>query len=95
LSRKRSESVRWYLMAKGISTNRINIDFFGKDHFITQCKEDTSYRRKDQLENRRSDLIITKSSKPKWIPSGRELDFAKLQKIAITILQNSMLLPKG
>lgn len=79
LSRKRSESVRWYLMAKGISTNRINIDFFGKEHFITQCKEDTSYRRKDQLENRRSDLIITKSSRPKWIPSGRELDIASIK----------------
>ena len=79
LSRRRSESVRWYLMAKGISTNRINIDFFGKEHFITQCKEDTSYRRKDQLENRRSDLIITKSSRPKWVPSGRELDIAKIK----------------
>lgn len=79
LSRRRSESVRWYLMAKGISTNRINIDFFGKEHFITQCKEDTSYRRKDQLENRRSDLIITKSSRPKWVPSGRELDIATIK----------------
>lgn len=78
LSRKRSESVRWYLIAKGISTARINIDFFGKEHFILQCKEDTSYNSKHQLANRRSDLIITKSQKPKWIPSGRELDITKI-----------------
>ncbi len=78
LSRKRSESVRWYLMAKGISTSRINIDFFGKEHFILQCKEDTTYHTNHQLANRRSDLIITKSQKPKWIPSGRELDISKI-----------------
>jgi outer membrane protein OmpA-like peptidoglycan-associated protein len=78
LSRKRSESIRWYLMAKGISTARINIDFFGKEHFILQCKEDTTYHTQNQLLNRRSDLIITKAPKPKWIPSGRELDIAKI-----------------
>jgi outer membrane protein OmpA-like peptidoglycan-associated protein len=78
LSRKRSESVRWYLIAKGISTSRINIDFFGKEHFILQCKEDTTYNSSNQLLNRRSDLIITKSQKPIWIPSGRELDITKI-----------------
>jgi outer membrane protein OmpA-like peptidoglycan-associated protein/tetratricopeptide (TPR) repeat protein len=78
LSRKRSESVRWYLMSKGISTSRINIDFFGKEHFVLQCKEDTTYHTNHQLANRRSDLIITKSQKPKWIPSGRELDISKI-----------------
>lgn len=78
LSRKRSESVRWYLIGKGISTSRINIDFFGKEHFILQCKEDTTYHKTNQLANRRSDLIITKSQKPKWIPSGRELDITKI-----------------
>jgi outer membrane protein OmpA-like peptidoglycan-associated protein len=78
LSRKRSESVRWYLMSKGIKTSRINIDFFGKEHFIMMCKEDTTYNSGKQLANRRSDLIITKGSKPKWIPSGRELDITKI-----------------
>ena len=79
LSRKRSESVRFYLLRKGISTSRINIDFFGKEHFIMQCKEDTTYNSSKQLSNRRSDLIITKGSKPKWIPSGRELDITKIK----------------
>ncbi|MEI6087339.1 MAG: OmpA family protein [Bacteroidota bacterium] len=79
LSRKRSESVRWYLMSKGVNTSRINIDFFGKEHFIMQCKEDTTYNSGKQLANRRSDLIITKGAKPKWIPSGRELDITKIK----------------
>jgi outer membrane protein OmpA-like peptidoglycan-associated protein len=79
LSRKRSESVRWYLIRRGINTSRINIDFFGKEHFIMQCKEDTTYNTGKQLANRRSDLIITKGSKPKWIPSGRELDITKIK----------------
>ena len=79
LSRKRSESVRRYLLSKGINTSRINIDFFGKEHFIMQCKEDTTYNSGKQLSNRRSDLIITKGTKPKWIPSGRELDITKIK----------------
>lgn len=79
LSRKRSESVRWYLIRRGINTSRINIDFFGKEHFIMQCKEDTTYNTGKQLANRRSDLILTKGNKPKWIPSGRELDITKIK----------------
>jgi outer membrane protein OmpA-like peptidoglycan-associated protein len=79
LSRKRSESVRWYLIRKGVNTSRINIDFFGKEHFIMQCQEDTTYNSGKQLANRRSDLIITKGTKPKWIPSGRELDITKIK----------------
>lgn len=79
LSRKRSESVRWYLISKGVASSRINIDFFGKEHFIMACKEDSSYKTKQQITNRRSDLIITKEKKPKWIPSGRELDISKIQ----------------
>ena len=44
-----------------------------------QCKEDTTYNSGKQLSNRRSDLIITKGTKPKWIPSGRELDITKIK----------------
>lgn len=74
LSRKRSESVKAYLISKGIASTRINIDFFGKEHFVMACKEDTSYNTSKQIANRRSDLILTKEAKPKWLPSGRELD---------------------
>jgi outer membrane protein OmpA-like peptidoglycan-associated protein len=80
LSRKRSESVRLYLIKKGIATARINIDYFGKTHFIKQCNEDTTYRSGPQLANRRSDLIITQSQNPTWIPSGRELDITKIKR---------------
>lgn len=76
LSRKRSESVKAYLIKNGITTSRINIDFFGKKHFIVACKEDSSYNKEKQMANRRSDLIVTTEQNPKWIPSGNELDMA-------------------
>ncbi|MES2005127.1 MAG: OmpA family protein [Bacteroidota bacterium] len=74
LSRKRSESVKAYLVAKGIAATRVNIDFFGKQHFIVACKEDSSYNTARQMANRRSDLMITTEKNPKWIPTGNELD---------------------
>jgi outer membrane protein OmpA-like peptidoglycan-associated protein len=74
LSKKRSESVKAYLLKKGIDASRINLDFFGKQHMIMACKEDSSYNRAEQIANRRSDLIITNQPNPKWIPSGKELD---------------------
>lgn len=77
LSRKRSESVRAYLINKGIDAARINIDFFGKKHFVMACLEDTSYNQEKQMANRRSDLIVTTEKNPKWRPSGKELDISK------------------
>jgi outer membrane protein OmpA-like peptidoglycan-associated protein len=74
LSRKRSESVKAYLIKKGIAVNRINIDFFGKQHFVMPCKEDSSYKADKQIANRRSDLILTREKKPVWRPFGNELD---------------------
>ncbi len=74
LSRKRSKSVKAYLVTRGIPASRINIDFFGKKHFIVACKEDTSYNTAKQLANRRSDLMVTTDKNPKWIPTGKELD---------------------
>jgi len=77
LSRKRSESVKAYLINKGISPSRINIDFFGKMHFVMACREDSSYNKEKQIANRRSDLIVTLEKNPKWQPSGKELDIRK------------------
>ncbi len=74
LSRKRSESVKKYLLAKGVAANRINLDFFGKQHPLLACREDSSYRSDAQIVNRRSDLIVTLDKHPVWIPSGKELD---------------------
>lgn len=74
VSRKRSESVRQYLLARGIASRRINLDFFGKKHPVLACREDSSYHTGQQMANRRSDLILTKEDHPVWVPSGRELD---------------------
>ncbi len=74
LSRRRSESVEAYLLKKGIDASRINIDFFGKKHFIMPCREDSSYDQDKQIANRRSDLILTTEKRPRWYPSGKELD---------------------
>lgn len=76
LARKRAESVRKFLINKGIATDRINLDFFGKQHFVKSCKEDSSYDQRSQLANRRSDLILTEDKHPKWQPSGEEIDIA-------------------
>ncbi len=78
-ARKRSESVKAYLIKKGIDPSRINIDFFGKKHFILPCLEGRYYNKEEQIANRRSDLILTKEATPKWRPSGRELDVDPLQ----------------
>ena len=78
LSGKRSESVKAYLIKKGIDPSRINIDFFGKKHFIIACKEDSSYNKEKQIANRRSDLIVTNEQNPKWEPSGKELDIPEI-----------------
>lgn len=74
LSRRRSESVKKYLLEKGIAPNRINLDFFGKKHPVLACREDSTYHTDQQMANRRSDLMITREKRPAWIPSGKELD---------------------
>lgn len=85
LSRKRSESVKTYLIKKGIDPSRINIDFFGKKHFIIACNENSSYNKEKQIANRRSDLIVTNEQTPKWKPSGKELDIREIPVDSSTI----------
>jgi outer membrane protein OmpA-like peptidoglycan-associated protein len=69
-ARRRSESVKAYLVKNGIDPSRINIDFFGKKHFILPCREGRSYNMAEQVANRRSDLILTKEQKPKVAARG-------------------------
>ncbi len=88
LSRRRSESVEAYLLEKGIDASRINIDFFGKKHFIMPCREDSSYDQDKQIANRRSDLVLTTEKKPKWRPSGKELDIKEVA-VGVTDAMNS------
>lgn len=74
MSKKRSASVKAYLVKKGIDPARINTDYFAKRYFLMACKEDTSYNKAEQIANRRSDLIVTTEKNPRWQPSGREID---------------------
>lgn len=89
LSRKRSESVKTYLIKRGIDPSRINIDFFGKKYFIIACNENSSYNKEKQIANRRSDLIITNEQTPKWKPSGKELDIQEIPVDSSTISSNT------
>ncbi len=74
LTRARSRAVRAYFRKHGISSSRININFFGKKHFVLPCKDDSTYDKEKQAANRRSDIILTKEKNPKWHPSGKETD---------------------
>lgn len=74
MSKKRSASVRAYLIKKGIDPERINTDYYAKRYFLMACKEDASYNKAAQIANRRSDLILTTDKNPRWMPSGEEID---------------------
>lgn len=74
MSKKRSASVRAYLIKKGIDPARINTDYYAKRYFLMACKEDASYDKAVQIANRRSDLILTTDKNPRWMPSGEEID---------------------
>lgn len=74
MSKKRSASVKAYLIKKGITADRINTDFFAKRYFLMACKEDATYDKAAQIANRRSDLILTTDKHPTWKPSGNEID---------------------
>jgi len=73
MSKKRSASVRAYLIKKGIDPARINTDYYAKRYFLMACKEDASYNKAAQIANRRSDLILTTDKNPRWVPSGEEI----------------------
>lgn len=73
MSKKRSASVRAYLIKKGIDPARINTDYYAKRYFLMACKEDASYDKAAQIANRRSDLILTTDKNPRWMPSGEEI----------------------
>lgn len=77
IARLRSESVKRYMIEHGVDSSRVNIDFFGKQHFILPCAVGRSYNMAEQIANRRSDLIVTRERNPKWRPAGNELDIDK------------------
>jgi|GEM_PF-710104 len=74
VARARSQAVKMYLISKGVPAERINTDFFGQKHFVLACFVGRAYNKKEQIANRRSDLILTKETTPVWRPLGNELD---------------------
>jgi outer membrane protein OmpA-like peptidoglycan-associated protein len=90
VARSRSQSVKMYLISKGVAAERINTDFFGKKHFILACFVGRAYNEKEQIANRRSDLILTKEAQPIWRPLGNELDIdpSKLNPLYRTVNTN-------
>ncbi len=78
LSKARSLAVKMYLIKHHIDASRINVDFYGEQHLILPCKDDATYDTAQQIANRRSDVIVTRSKNPKWIPSGKELDISQI-----------------
>lgn len=78
LSKARSLAVKMYLTKHHIDAKRINVDFYGEQHLILPCKDDATYDTAQQIANRRSDIIVTRSKNPKWVPSGKELDIDQI-----------------
>ncbi|NIM36662.1 MAG: OmpA family protein [Hydrotalea flava] len=78
LSKARSLAVKMYLIKHHINASRINVDFYGEQHLILPCKDDDTYDTAQQIVNRRSDVIVTRSKNPKWVPSGKELDIDQI-----------------
>lgn len=58
LSMQRGRSVRNYLVAKGISSSRIQVEYYGKSRLINRCKEDVPCSEEDQQLNRRTEFDI-------------------------------------
>lgn len=69
LALSRANQVRLYLVNNGINKKRIFNEHFGKQYFILACTEDTTYNKAIQINNRRSEMIITSDKNPKWYPS--------------------------
>jgi outer membrane protein OmpA-like peptidoglycan-associated protein/tetratricopeptide (TPR) repeat protein len=80
IARNRSESVKAYLIDHGIPASRVNIDFFGKQHFVLPCTQGQNFNKAEQIANRRSDLILTREKNPHWRPAGNELDIDPSQR---------------
>lgn len=88
MSKKRSASVKAYLVKKSIDPARINTDYYAKRYFLMACREDDSYNKAEQIANRRSDLILTTEKNPRWEPSGKEVDANEVTDNAKPVVSN-------
>ncbi|MFA5245275.1 MAG: OmpA family protein [Pedobacter sp.] len=58
LSLRRGESVRNYLVSKGIDKKQIEVRYYGKSRLINSCKEGVSCPESEQQKNRRTEFEV-------------------------------------
>jgi outer membrane protein OmpA-like peptidoglycan-associated protein/tetratricopeptide (TPR) repeat protein len=61
LSARRGEAAKAYLISKGISAKRINIEYYGKTRLINRCYEGVVCSEEDQQLNRRTEFDVVLS----------------------------------
>lgn len=76
LSARRSQSVKRYLLGKGIPKNRIRASYYGKKYLIKACEE--KYSVKKQLVNRRTEVFLSRDPKDNWLTIHRGLSAMKV-----------------
>jgi outer membrane protein OmpA-like peptidoglycan-associated protein len=58
LSLHRGESAKAYLVSKGINSNRIRVEYYGKTRLINRCFDDVPCSEADQQLNRRTEFDV-------------------------------------
>lgn len=58
LSQRRSQSVKNYLVNKGISANRIKISFYGEENLVNNCTDGVKCTEEEQQLNRRTEFFL-------------------------------------
>ena len=58
LSFHRGQSVKDYLIAKGVDSSRIQIRYYGKSRLVNRCNEDAICTEEEQQLNRRTEFEI-------------------------------------
>lgn len=63
LSQRRSISARAYLLAHGVSENRIQMEYFGKSRLANKCADGVPCTEADHQANRRTEFVLLKNGK--------------------------------
>ncbi len=58
LSNRRAESSKSYLVSKGISANRIRVEYYGKTRLVNRCYDGVPCSEADQQLNRRTEFDV-------------------------------------
>jgi len=58
LSEKRGNSVKNYLISKGIGATRIKVNAFGETHLLNKCADGIPCTNAEHAINRRTEIII-------------------------------------